>query len=57
MTHEYAYCIAEVRDEQTSEPVYEVWGTNPTTGYHWLIAEYDTRDEARKMIRHWQETK
>jgi hypothetical protein len=44
-----AYCICE-----TSEGLYEVWGYNPTTGYHWLIAEYNTRDEARMMIRHWQ---
>lgn len=57
MTHEYAYCITEVREQQDSEPVYEVWGTNPATGYHWLIAEYSTRDKARMMIRHWREAK
>lgn len=55
MTHEYAYCIIEARDNQTGGPVFEVWGTVPTTGYQWLVATYGTRDEARTMVRHWTE--
>lgn len=35
--------------------IFEVWGKNPATGYEWLIAEYHTREQARMMVKHWQE--
>lgn len=52
-----AYRIVEVANPALpDERWFEVWGKNPATGYEWLIAEYDSRDKARMMIRHWQET-
>ena len=50
-THTVTYSIVETLDGEC----FEVWGGNPATGYEWLIAEYDTREQAREMIQHWQE--
>lgn len=57
MKHECVYFIKTSRDFRTGATVYEVWGRNVATGYEWLTAEYDTREEALMIIRHWQETK
>lgn len=57
MKHRVTYRIVErSMVGSTGQRWFEVWGQNPATGYEWLIAEYDTRDAARIMIRHWQET-
>jgi hypothetical protein len=55
-THVVTYRIVETLDpRRPDERWFEVWGGNATTGYEWLIAEYDTREQARAMIQHWQE--
>lgn len=48
------YVIREHVCTVTQTPVFEVWGRNPATGYEWLIAEYNTRTEARMMIQYWK---
>jgi hypothetical protein len=57
-THTVTYRIVETPDpRRPGERLFEVWGDNLATGYEWLIAVYDTREQAREMIKHWQETK
>ena len=57
-THTVTYRVVETLDPRRPDRNwFEVWGGNPATGYEWLIAAYDTREQAREMIRHWQEAK
>jgi hypothetical protein len=47
----YTFRIEELRDTRIGDVVFEVHGTNNDTGYTWLVAECNTRAEAREVIR------
>lgn len=56
MNHERVYRIVETLDpRRPDERWFEVWGGNPATGYEWMIAEYDSREHAEDLVKHWQE--
>ncbi len=51
MGNNLTYCITEIRSqEEGGASVFEVWGRNHATGYEWLIAECNTREEARMLV-------
>jgi hypothetical protein len=52
MSSKHTYSIRQSADPTL---VYEVWGRTTETGYEWLIAEFDTRDEAVALIASWRE--
>lgn len=49
------YRIVELLDRRIGQVVYEVWSANAATGYQWLVAECNTRAEAREVMRRHQE--
>jgi len=53
----YTFRIEELRDTRIGDTVFEVHATNNDTGYTWLIAECNTRAEARELIRRRREVK
>lgn len=51
MSDQISYCITEIRSTEEGGPsLFEVYGVNHKTGYQWLIAECNTRDEARMVV-------
>jgi len=51
MSDQISYCITEIRStEEGGASLFELWGVNHATGYQWLIAECNTRDEARMIV-------
>jgi hypothetical protein len=54
MTHEVTYRIVELLDRRIGQVIYEVWSANQATGYQWLVAECNTRAEARGVIKKHQ---
>jgi|688.fasta_scaffold302965_3 hypothetical protein len=54
MTHEVTYRIVELLDRRLCQVIYEVWGANQATGYQWLVAECNTRAEARDVVKRHQ---
>lgn len=55
MTHEVVYRIEELFDRRIGQVVYELWSSNPATGYQWLCGEYNTRANAREAIKRFRE--
>jgi hypothetical protein len=52
----YSYCISEISDTRLGgQRIFEVWGRNAKTGYRWLIAECNSREEARAVVRRRRE--
>lgn len=50
------YRIVETLDpRRPGERWFEVWGGNPATGYEWLVAECNTRAEAREVMKQRRE--
>jgi hypothetical protein len=47
---EVTYRIEELYDRRTGQAVFEVWSANQATGYQWLVAECNTRADAREMV-------
>lgn len=51
MSDQIGYCITEIRStEEGGASLFEVWGVRYPTGYRWLVAECNTRDEARGIV-------
>lgn len=55
MKHEVVYDICCLADPQTGEMFYQVWSSNPATGYQWLVREYRTTEEARAEAKRLRE--
>lgn len=49
--HRYAYSITEIDNPRAPGHWFEVNGRNVDTGYTWLVAEFNTREEARQELR------
>jgi hypothetical protein len=55
--HAVTYRIVETLDpRRPGERWFEVWSGNAATGYAWKVGEYDTRERAEELVRHWQES-
>jgi len=54
MTNEVTYRIEELYDRRISQVIYEVWSSNQATGYQWLVAECNTRDDAREVVKRYR---
>ena len=54
MNHEVTYRIVELLDRRIGQVIFEVWSSNPATGYQWLVAECNTRAEAREVVKRHQ---
>jgi hypothetical protein len=51
MSNQVSYCVTEVRStEEGGASLFEVSGRNHQTGYQWLVAECNTREEARAVV-------
>lgn len=48
-------CIVELFDKRLGQTVFEVHAKNQDTGNSWLIAECNTKADARNVIRRRQE--
>lgn len=55
MTHQVVYDIHCLADPRTGEMFYQVWSSNPATGYQWLVQEYRTMEEARAESKRLRE--
>jgi hypothetical protein len=55
-THTVVYRVVETLDpRRPGERWFEVWSSNQTTGYQWLVGAYDSRERAAELVKHWQE--
>lgn len=51
MSNQVSYCVTEIRStEEGGASLFEVWGRNHQTGYGWLVAECNTREESRAVV-------
>lgn len=50
------YRIVELLDRRRGQIVYEVWSANMATGYQWLVAECNSRADAREVMERHQAT-
>ena len=56
MTHEVNYRIVETLDpRRPGDRWFEIWSSNPATGYQWLVGVYDSQERAAELVKHWQE--
>ena len=51
----YTFRIVELFDKRLGQTVFEVHAKNQDTGNSWLIAECNTKADARNVIRRRQE--
>jgi hypothetical protein len=51
---EVTYRIEELYDRRIGRVIFEVWSANQATGYQWLVAECDTRADAREMVERYR---
>lgn len=55
MKHRVVYDIHCLADPRTGEWFFQVWSSNPATGYQWLVREYRTMEEARAESKRLRE--
>ena len=55
MTNEVTYRIEELYDRRISQVIFEAWSSNQSTGYQWLVAECNTRADAREVVKRYRE--
>ena len=55
-THTVTYRIVETLDPRRPDGRwFEIWSSNPATGYQWLVGVYDSQQRAAELVKHWQE--